>query len=90
MRWCSASRASARVTEPIEIDEAAAEKATAVIRAFLGHVGDGIPFTGAGYLPPKAVRALMAELDPEKVWFGEANREAQTQPLLARAALVLD
>ena len=82
-RYLAGYLVSARVTEPIEIDEAAAEKATAVIRAFLGHVGDGIPLTGAGYLPPKVVSALMAELDPEKVWFGEANREAQTRPLLA-------
>ncbi len=82
-RYLAGYLVSARVTEPIEIDAAAAEKATAVIRAFLGHVGDGILLTGAGYLPPKAVIGLMAELDPEKVWFGESNREAQTQPLLA-------
>lgn len=54
------------MSEPVEIGVAEAEKATAVIRAFLGHVGDGIRLTGAGYLPPKAVSALMAELDPER------------------------
>ncbi|MCY7404407.1 MAG: plasmid pRiA4b ORF-3 family protein [Cryobacterium sp.] len=74
---------AARVSEPVEIDEAEAEKATAVIRALLRHVGDGIRLTGAGYLPPQAVSALMAELDPQRQWYGEANREAQTQPLLA-------
>ncbi len=79
---------AARVSEPVEIGEVEAEKATAVIRAFLRQVGDGIRLTGAGYLPPKAVSALMAELDPERQWFGEANREAQTQPLLALREVV--
>ena len=75
--------ASARITEPIEVDQAAAEHATAVIRTFLRHVGDGIPLTAAGYLPPQAVIGLMAELDPGERWFGGAKREAHTRPLLA-------
>ncbi|TFD50136.1 plasmid pRiA4b ORF-3 family protein [Cryobacterium sp. Hh11] len=74
--------ASADVVEPTPIDEAEAATATAVIRTFLGNVGGGIRLTSAGYLPPARVRALMEELDTEKIWRGEANRESQTYPLL--------
>lgn len=82
-RYLAGFLAGARVMEQVEIDEAAAEAATLVIRTFLRHVGDGIPLTGAGYLPPKAVIAMMAELDPEKKAYGESNREANTRPLRA-------
>jgi hypothetical protein len=82
-RYLAGFVAAARVMEPVEIDEAAAEEGTRVIRAFLRHVGDGIPLTGAGYLPPRAVIALMAELDPEKRAYGKSNREVNARPLLA-------
>ncbi len=75
--------ADARLEDPIEVDEAAAAVSTRVLRTFLAQIPDaGIRLTGAGYLPPLAVRALMAELDPDRIWIGERNREAQTQPLL--------
>ncbi|WP_130178730.1 plasmid pRiA4b ORF-3 family protein [Cryobacterium sp. SO1] len=73
--------ASARAAESSPIDVAEAEAATAVIRTFLGQVGDGIRLTSAGYLPPARVQALMRELDTEKIWRGGANRESQTYPL---------
>ncbi|WP_255411359.1 hypothetical protein [Cryobacterium sp. Y50] len=41
-----------------------------MIQTFLGNVGGGIRLTGAGYLPPARVRALMDELDTEKIWRG--------------------
>ncbi|TFC28784.1 plasmid pRiA4b ORF-3 family protein [Cryobacterium sp. TMT1-3] len=74
--------AAAKVEEPVEVGEPEAAAATAVIRAFLEHVGDGIRLTSAGYLPPAHVKVLMRELDIDKRWQGEANREAQTYPLL--------
>lgn len=58
--------------------------ATRVFRVFLDQVGQqGITLTTAGYLPPTVVIELMAALDPEHQWFGESNREVNTQPLLA-------
>jgi len=81
-RYLAGYLAVAKVGEHIEVDEAEAAAATAVIRVFLGNVGDGIRLTGAGYLPPARVQALMHELDPDNMWQGEANREAQTYPLL--------
>ena len=74
----------ATATAPAKLTVPAAERGTAVIRGFLAHVPEGgIALTSAGYLPPSAVAAMMAALDPERTWFGEANREASTQPLLA-------
>jgi Plasmid pRiA4b ORF-3-like protein len=72
----------ATATAPAEPTITAAERGTAVIRGFLAHVPhDGIALTSAGYLPPRSVAAMMAELDPARTWFGEANREANTPPL---------
>ncbi|WP_167738584.1 plasmid pRiA4b ORF-3 family protein [Cryobacterium psychrotolerans] len=81
-RYLAGFVASARLMEPLEIDEAAAESATLVIRTFLRHVGDGLQLSKAGFLQPAAVIALMAELDPDKKAYGKANREANTRPLL--------
>jgi len=81
-RYLGGYLAAANVGELTEIEETEAAAATAVIRAFLGQVGDGIRLTSAGYLPPARVQALMDELDPDKTWQGERNREAQTYPLL--------
>ncbi|TFD11037.1 plasmid pRiA4b ORF-3 family protein [Cryobacterium sp. TMT1-2-2] len=72
--------AAADVSLPIDLGEA--EAATAVIRTFLGLVGDGIRFTEAGYLPPRAVRTIMTTMDPGHRWRGPANREVQTYPVL--------
>jgi hypothetical protein len=64
--------------------EEEAEAATRVFRVLLDQVGEeGITLTSAGYLPPAAVIGLMAVLDPERTWFGDSNREVNTQPLLA-------
>jgi hypothetical protein len=61
-----------------------AEHATRVIRGLLNTVGtDGVTLTGAGYLPPVVVTALMGVLDPEQRWFGERNREVNIAPLQA-------
>ena len=69
---------------PAALTVTAAERGTAVIRGFLAHVPEeGIALTSAGYLPPSIVATMMAALDPDRTWFGEANREVNTQPLLA-------
>jgi len=81
-RFLAGYLASSQVGEAVEIEEAEAAPCTAVIRTYLRHVGDGIRLTSAGYLPPARVQALMDELDTEKIWRGEANREVQTYPLL--------
>jgi hypothetical protein len=50
----------------------------------LDHVGaDGITLTGAGYLPPAHVQAIVGELGIAEGWIGKANREIQTYPVLA-------
>jgi len=72
--------ARAEVFAPIDLAEA--EAATWAIRTFLDQVGDGIRLTSAGFLPPARVRALMQELDTDKIWRDGANRESQTYPLL--------
>lgn len=72
--------AAADLSRPIEPGEA--EAATAVIRAFLGLVGEGIRLTDAGYLTPTAVKAIMAAMDVDRRWRGPANREVQTYPVL--------
>jgi hypothetical protein len=72
--------AAAELTRPIDLGGAA--EATAVIRAFLGLVGEGIRFTDAGYLPLAAVKEIMATLDVERRWRGPTDREVQTYPVL--------
>lgn len=71
---------AAQLTQPIDLSEAA--NVTVVIRALLNQVGAGIKLTSAGYLPPAVVVALMSVLDPDKLWFGKANREDSINPLL--------
>lgn len=79
--WLAGFVADARLDEPVEVTEAIARDATAVIRAFLEYVGDGITLTSAGYLPPAAVVELMERLDTHRQWIGQATREVQAYPL---------
>ena len=80
----------AALTEPVEVSEAEATRATAVFATYLRHVRGGVRLTAAGYLPPATVAALMKELDPEQRWIGTATREIQTAPLLyLREAMTL-
>lgn len=82
-----AARLEASITDIPRADAPAAETAARAVRPFvrlLDHVGaDGIPLTGAGYLPPVHVRALAEELGITDTWIGELNREVQTVPVLA-------
>ncbi|WP_153505690.1 plasmid pRiA4b ORF-3 family protein [Cumulibacter manganitolerans] len=58
---------------------------TAALRAvawFVDHAGDGLELTGAGYLKPADVQAVAQLLPTMSDWFGKANRETQTRPVL--------
>lgn len=74
---------AARLDEPVLVE---AETAAKMVRAYswlLDHVGDqGIKLTGAGYLPPAHVEAVVAALDLGQEWIGKGNREVQTAPVL--------
>ncbi len=72
----------ARLHEPVEVSSEDAERATAVLRTFLGHLRGGIRLTVAGYLPPSTVGAVMHDLDPDGYWIGSPNREAGIWPLI--------
>ncbi|TFD78617.1 plasmid pRiA4b ORF-3 family protein [Cryobacterium psychrophilum] len=87
-RYLAGFLAAARISEPVGVTLDEAKKATAVIRTLLRHVGEGIRLTGAGFLPPAAVIALMAELDPEGRSYGKANREANMPSLFALREVV--
>ena len=80
----------AALVPPVDaLDEAAMEKATAVIRTYLTYLGEGITLTAAGYLSPKHVTTLMHQLDPDRVWTVRARREIDTAPLLALREVVI-
>ena len=87
-RYLAGFLATARLSDPVEVTVAQAETATAVIRLFLRQMGEGIRLTGAGFLPPAAVTALMAELDPEGRSYGKANREVNVPSLFALRQVV--
>lgn len=46
-------------------------------------VGAELELTAAGYLPPKVVAAIFAELALDRLWIGKGNREDATLPVLA-------
>lgn len=64
------------------LDDAAAEAVTDSIRWFLDYVGDGLPLTQAGYLKPRDVQAIAAQIEAEKYWIGKFNREVETLPVM--------
>ncbi|MFP5417219.1 MAG: plasmid pRiA4b ORF-3 family protein [Actinomycetes bacterium] len=73
-----AQATSQRVDLTDEETDSAARRYTALLRA----VGDGLTLTAAGYLPPRIVATLFAELDLDEVWIGRGNREDLTAPVL--------
>ncbi len=69
----------ANLLDPVEIDDPAA-----LIRPFawlLARVGDGMPLTSAGWMPPATVRAAMVELGWSGALWGQANREQNAIPV---------
>ncbi len=72
--WCVDALA------PVALDAEAATAITAPWRMLLDTVGDGMALTGAGYLPPAVVSALIAGLPVRNLW-GKGNREEHTPPV---------
>lgn len=69
--------------EPVRLDAETADRMVHPYTWLLNHVGaGGIVLTGAGYLPPVHVEAVMAELGLGEDWIGKGNRESQTLPVL--------
>jgi hypothetical protein len=72
----------AALDRPATIDVDAAARAVAPYACLLNHIGaDGVALTSAGYLPPKTVAALFADLDLGERWIGKGNREDLTPPI---------
>jgi hypothetical protein len=79
LRW----RIGAALAAKPDIDTAAAARMVRPYAWLLDRVGgDGIPLTGAGYLPPAHVEAAATELGLLEDWMGKGNREIQTRPVL--------
>ncbi|KAA0922924.1 plasmid pRiA4b ORF-3 family protein [Rhodococcus sp. ANT_H53B] len=63
-----------------QVDPAVAASAMEKLTWMLARVGeDGITLTAAGYVPPKDVAAMRAELGWGTRWFGNSNREVDHQ-----------
>lgn len=72
----------ARLAEAPGLDEQSCAELTTHLRWFLGHLGEGLRLTSAGYLRPADTEAVAARLGVDKEWFGALNREAHTAPVL--------
>jgi hypothetical protein len=68
---------------PTEVSDDEAAHLTEVYRILLDVVGDGVPLTSAGYLPPKLVEQLAERTGIARWWIGKANREDLTPPVAA-------
>ncbi|WP_435106529.1 plasmid pRiA4b ORF-3 family protein [Nocardiopsis synnemataformans] len=72
----------AGLTEPAQVDEAAARRMTAPYAWLLEHAGaEGLPLTQMGYLKPADVEASADVLGLRGDWVGKLNREDQTVPV---------
>ncbi|MGH4002096.1 MAG: plasmid pRiA4b ORF-3 family protein, partial [Pseudonocardiaceae bacterium] len=73
----------AALDQPVQVDTDTAARMVHPYTWLLDRVGtDGIPLTGAGYLPPVHVEAALTELRLATDWIGKGNRESQTLPVL--------
>lgn len=81
-RWVieALPRAGSAVDLDAALDTETSLAVTAAWRALLAAVGDGLTLTGAGYLPPAVVSALVVQLDLQHLW-GKGNREEHTPPV---------
>jgi hypothetical protein len=66
---------------PVAVDETAAADALRRYVWLLDRVGDGLPLTAAGWLPPAVVTETMDVLWPDDRWIGKRNREDLTEPV---------
>ncbi|MDP9435479.1 MAG: plasmid pRiA4b ORF-3 family protein [Actinomycetota bacterium] len=65
----------------VTVDETTAEDTLRRYVWLLDRVGDGLPLTAAGWLPPAVVTEAMDALWPEDRWIGKRNREDLTEPV---------
>jgi hypothetical protein len=91
--WVRGPRSTTRggLLAPIEVglrepvDAGMAAPARALLRPLdwlLSEVGEGLPLTAAGYLPPRTVARALDELGWRKELIGPANREVDAYPVL--------
>jgi hypothetical protein len=75
--------ARAQLDRPVAVE---ASEAAAAVRPYawlLDRLGaDGVRLTSAGHLPPAVVTEAMDALGERERWFGAANREYHTRPVL--------
>jgi hypothetical protein len=75
--------ARAELDRPVMVE---ASEAAAAVRPYawlLDRLGaDGVRLTSAGHLPPAVVTEAMDALGDRERWFGAANREYHTRPVL--------
>lgn len=69
-----------------DVSELEAAEMTRAYRWLLARVGDGLPLTAAGWLPPAVVTGAMEELGLDADWIGKGNREDLTEPVRALRA----
>jgi hypothetical protein len=72
---------AAELDGPVEVDETTAADALHRYVWLLQRVGDGLPLTAAGWLPPAVVTEAMDALWPDDQWIGKRNREDLTEPV---------
>lgn len=72
--------------EPVHLSPGQMQGAVDRYRLLLELVGDGLPLTAAGWLPPTVVSTLWDALGLEDQWIGKGNREDQTRPVAALRA----
>ena len=72
---------AADLNGPVDVDETTAADALRRYVWLLNRVGDGVPLTAAGWLPPAFVTETMDALWPDDQWIGKRNREDLTEPV---------
>ncbi len=72
---------AADVDGPVDVGEAMAADALRRYVWLVHRVGEGLPLTAAGWLPPAVVTEAMDALWPEDRWIGKRNREDLTEPV---------
>jgi hypothetical protein len=72
---------AADLNGPVDVDEITAGDALRRYVWLLHRVGDGLPLTAAGWLPPPVVTEAMDALWPQDRWIGKRNREDLTEPV---------
>ena len=75
--------ARAELDRPVVVEALEAAAAVRPYAWLLGRLGsDGVRLTSAGHLPPAVVTEAMDALGERERWFGAANREYHTRPVL--------